>query len=57
MVLNLTKHLYRKYKSVYTIIGIIRSLSYFIIIFKVVLIIIIILTPLTILYISDAKTF
>ena len=40
----------------YTIIGIVGSLNYFIIIFRVVLIAITILTPLTILYISNAKT-
>ena len=40
----------------YTIIGIIGSLSQSIIIFRVVLIVIIILTPPTILYIFNAKT-
>ena len=38
------------------IIGITGSLSQFIIIFRVVLIVITILTPLTILYIFNAKT-
>jgi len=40
---------------VYTIVGIIGSLSQSIIIFRVVPIAITILTPLTILYISNAK--
>jgi len=40
----------------YIIIGIIGSLSRSIIIFRVVLIVITILTPLTILYISNART-
>ena len=40
----------------YTIIGIIGSTSRSIIIFRVVLIAIAILTPLTILYISNART-
>ena len=56
IVLSLTKYLQREYESVYTIIGIMGSLNQSIIIFKVVPIAITILTPLTIPYISDAKT-
>jgi len=41
---------------VHIIIGIVGSLSRSIIILRVVLIVIAILTPLTILYISDART-
>jgi len=55
IVLSLTKYLWREYKLVYTIIGIIESLSRSIIIFRVVPIIIAMLTPLTILYISNAR--
>jgi len=56
MVLSLTKYLQREYKLVHIIIGIIGTLSQSIIIFRVVLIVIAILTPPTILYISDTKT-
>ncbi|OCK87077.1 uncharacterized protein K441DRAFT_596092, partial [Cenococcum geophilum 1.58] len=56
VLLSLTKYLYREYKLVYTIIGIIGSLSRSVIILTVVPIAIAILTPLTILYISDART-
>ena len=43
-------------KLVYTIVEIIGSLSRSIIVFRIVLIAIAILTPLTILYISNART-
>jgi hypothetical protein len=49
VVLSLTKHLYSKYKSVQTTIGVCENLSCLLIILIIVLIIIAISTPFTML--------
>ena len=56
VVLSFTRHLYNKYKSVYIIILDSSSFNLSQIVDKVVLITILILTPTTIIYISDIRT-
>jgi hypothetical protein len=56
VVLSLTRHLYREYKSVHTISRVSSRPSRLVIILRVVRVAIAILTPLTMPYVSKART-
>ena len=56
VVLSLTRHLYREYKSVHTISGVSGRPSRSVIILRVVRVAIAMLTPLTMPYVSKART-
>jgi hypothetical protein len=56
VILSLTRHLYREYKFVHIISRVSSRPSRLVIILRVVRVVIAMLTPLTILYISEART-